>query len=84
MTVKKQSETKAAGGSQTNKIPDPMKGKSNKVKDKEYNGNFHNGLKNMTLNDLNNIVLDIEDPWMNIPSFFTQKVEKELAQVVTI
>ena len=37
----------------------------------------------MNLNDPNDVVLDVDEPWMNLPSFFTQKVEKELAQVST-
>ena len=87
MAAKTLSGTKAARGSQTNKT-DPMKGNhgSNKTEvgdDDDYDDNFHDGMKNMTLNDPNDIVLDVENPWMNLPAFFTQKVEKEIAQVAT-
>ena len=86
-----QSKTKGAGGSQTNKTPDPMKGnhRSNKTKvdndddEDDYQHNYHDGIENMTLNDPNNVVLDIDEPWMNLPLFFTQKVEQELVQVST-
>ena len=40
-------------------------------------------MKNMTLNDPNDVVLDVDEPWMNMPSFLTQKVEKELVQVLS-
>ena len=78
MAAKTLSGTKAAGGSQTNKT-DPMKGNhgSNKTEvgdndddDDDYDDNFHDGMKNMTLNDPNDIVLDVENPWMNLPSLF--------------
>ena len=78
------SKTKAAGGPQTDKTPDPMKGnRSSKPKvDKDdrnednYEDTYHDGMKNMTLNDPNNVVLNVDEPWMNLPAIFTQKVEK--------
>ena len=68
MAAKTQSETKAAGGSQTKETPDPMKGNrgSDDEDEENYNNNFQDGMKNMTLNDPNDIVLDVENPWMNL------------------
>ena len=31
----------------------------------------------MALNDPNDVVLDVDEPWMNFLSFFTQKVESD-------
>ena len=33
--------------------------------DNDYQDNYHNGMKNMTLNDPNNVVLNVDEPWMN-------------------
>ena len=43
-----------------------MKGES-ESNDNNYQDNYHDGMKNMTLNDPNDVVLDADEPWMNFP-----------------
>ena len=42
----------------------------------DYKDTYHNRMKNMTLNDSNNVVLDVDEPWMNLPSFLLKRLMK--------